>query len=87
MTKEFSILTVWALVLLLLGLTMISSTVLSGAIGLVVALGIAVAKSALVAWRYMHLDEQPALARLSALGAVAWLTILFSMTGFDYLTR
>jgi cytochrome c oxidase subunit 4 len=87
MTKTSSILLVWVLLLVLLGLTMAASTIVSGALGLATGLSIAVAKSGLVAWRFMHLDEEQGLARLAALGAVAWLAILFAMTSLDYLTR
>ncbi|MBX4970042.1 cytochrome c oxidase subunit 4 [Rhizobium binae] len=87
MTKTASILLVWAALLMLLGMTVAASTLLSGAIGLAVGLSIALVKTGLVSWRYMHLDEQPGLARLAAFGAAAWLTILFSLAGLDYLTR
>lgn len=81
MTKTASILLVWAALLMLLGMTVAASTLLSGAIGLAVGLSIALVKTGLVSWRYMHLDEQPGLARLAAFGAAAWLTILFSLAG------
>lgn len=87
MTKTASIAIVWAILLALLALTMALSTVLTGPVGLMVGLTIATAKAGLVAWRFMHLNEQPGLARIAAFGASAWLTILFAMTGLDYLTR
>lgn len=87
MTKTSSILLVWVVLLVLLALTMGASTLVSGALGLTTGLSIAVVKCGLVAWRYMHLDEEQGLARLAAFGAVAWLAILFAMTSLDYLTR
>jgi len=87
MTKTRSILLVWVILLVLLGSTMMASTVISGGFGLTAGLIIAVVKTGLVSWRYMHLDEQTGLARLAAFGAAAWLTILFSLTGLDYLSR
>ncbi len=87
MTKTASIAIVWALLAVLLASTMALSTILTGLAGLLVGLFIATAKAGLVSWRFMHLDEQPGLARIAALGATAWLTILFSLTALDYLTR
>lgn len=87
MIKIRSILLVWGFLLALLGLTMASSMAFSGAVGLAVGLSIALAKTGFIAWQYMHLGEQPGLARIAAIGALAWLIILFSMTGLDYITR
>lgn len=87
MSKTASIAIVWALLAVLLASTMALSTVLTGPIGLMVGLAIATAKAALVGWRFMHLDEQPGLGRIAALGATAWLVILFALTGLDYMTR
>lgn len=87
MTKTASVTLVWALLLGLLTLTVMLSMILSGPVGLLAALFMASAKAGLVAWRFMHLNKQPGLARIAAFGASAWLTILFAMTGLDYLTR
>ena len=87
MSKTASIAVVWALLALLLASTMALSTVLTGPIGLLTGIAIATAKAGLVSWRFMHLDEQPGLARIAAIGATAWLVILFSLTGLDYMTR
>jgi cytochrome c oxidase subunit 4 len=78
---------IWMVLLLLLAATIGGSLLLSGAIGLVVSLSIAVAKSALIYWRYMHLREETALTRIAALGAAAWLLILLLFLCVDYLTR
>jgi cytochrome c oxidase subunit 4 len=87
MSKTASIAIVWALLALLLASTMVLSTILTGPVGLLAGLAIATAKAGLVSWRFMHLDEQPGLARIAAIGATAWLVILFSLTGLDYMTR
>ncbi len=87
MTKTASIAIVWALLAVLLASTMALSTMLTGPAGLLTGLLIATAKAGLVSWRFMHLDEQPGLARIAALGATTWLTILFALTALDYLTR
>lgn len=87
MTKTASIAIVWGLLAVLLASTMALSTILTGPAGLLSGLFIATAKAGLVSWRFMHLDEQPGLARIAALGATAWLTILFALTALDYLTR
>lgn len=85
--KTGSIFTVSCLLLGLLALTMGFSGILSGPFGLTAGLAIALAKAGLLGWRFMHLDEQPGLARIAAMGAAVWLTIPFAMTGLDYLTR
>ncbi len=78
---------IWIILLLLLAATIGGSFLLSGAIGLMVSLSIAAAKSALIYWRYMHLNEETALARIAALAAAAWLLILLLFLCVDYLTR
>ncbi|MEZ2224057.1 cytochrome C oxidase subunit IV family protein [Rhizobium sp. RCC_161_2] len=78
---------IWSVLLLLLAATIGNSFLLGGAIGLMVSLSIAVAKSALIYWRYMHLKEETALARIAALTGAAWLLILLLFLCVDYLTR
>ena len=78
---------IWMILVLLLGTTIGASLVLSGAIGLSVSLSIALAKSALIYWRYMHLNEETALSRMAALAAAVWLLILLVFLCVDYLTR
>lgn len=87
MSKTASIAIIWLLLTLLLASTMAMSTLLTGPAGLLASLSIATAKAGLVSWRFMHLDEQPALARIAAIGATTWLIILFALTGLDYMTR
>jgi cytochrome c oxidase subunit 4 len=78
---------IWLVLMLLLAGTIASSFLFTGLLGLAVSLTIAGAKSGLIYWRYMHLNEEPPLLRLAALGAVAWVTILLVFLSVDDLTR
>lgn len=53
----------------------------------ILALGISLAKTFLVAAFYMHLRESGGLVRLFAGAALLWLAILFGFTLADYATR
>lgn len=87
MGVKAQILLVWLALLSLLAATMGGSLVFSGAVGLAVSLGIALAKSGMIYWKYMHFGEQPGLLRVSALAACAWLATLLLFLVLDYLTR
>ncbi|NTH49279.1 caa(3)-type oxidase subunit IV [Agrobacterium rhizogenes] len=78
---------IWIVLLLLLAATIGNSFLLGGAIGPMVSLSIAMAKSALIYWGYMHLNEETALGRTAALAGAAWLLILLPFLCVDYLTR
>lgn len=78
---------VWIVLLALLGLTLAASFVLSGMIGLTIALAVASVKSGLVFWRYMQLREVSSLLRIAALGALFWVFVLLTFVTADYLTR
>ena len=58
-----------------------------GPFNTVVALGIAVFKSALVVLFFMHAKYSPRLTWAVIVGAVLWLGILLLLTMGDYLTR
>ena len=77
----------WAALMALLGLTIGATFLPLGPFMPAVNLGIAFAKTALVLWVFMHLDELGGVVRLAAVGAVAWIVILLLMTAVDYLTR
>lgn len=77
----------WVALMVLLGITIGATFLPLGPFMPVVNLGIAFAKAALVFWVFMHLRELGGLVRLAAAGAVAWIVILFLLTGADYLTR
>jgi cytochrome c oxidase subunit 4 len=87
MGTKAQIVLIWLALLLLLAATVGGSLVFSGAVGLLVSLGIAFTKSGMIYWKYMHVGEQPGLLRVTAFAAGAWLIILFLFTAADYLTR
>ena len=78
---------VWAVLMALLGVTIGATFLPLGPFMPIVNVGVALTKAAIIFWFYMHLRELGGLVRLVALGAVAWLLILFSLTAADYLTR
>lgn len=73
--------------MVLLGLTWGVAYLPLGAWNLVVALGIAGAKAALVIFVFMHLRSSPRLVWLFAAAGVFWLMILFGLTLNDYISR
>jgi cytochrome c oxidase subunit 4 len=88
--RPISTLTNVAVCLALLGLTL--ATTLLGRVdlepwNLVIALGIAAAKAALIAVYFMHLRHGTALVRLAVAGGVLWLMILLLGTMDDFMTR
>lgn len=87
MGTKTQIVTIWLALLLLLAATFGASFAFTGAVGILVSLGIAFTKAGMVYWKYMHVGEQPGLLRIAAVAAGAWLAILFMLTAADYLTR
>jgi cytochrome c oxidase subunit 4 len=53
----------------------------------VASMTISVAKTLLVATFFMHLIRSEGLIRLAAAGGLLWLSVLFTLTWSDYLTR
>jgi cytochrome c oxidase subunit 4 len=78
---------IWLALIVLLSLSVAGSFVFSGPLNILVSWGTATIKAALILWFYMHLREESGLARLMAVGAIAWLAVLLIMTGADYGTR
>lgn len=78
---------VWLALLILLGVTAGMAHVPLGPFNLVLALGIAVAKIALVAIFFMHLRRPDPLLRLAACAAILWILFLFALSFADLLTR
>jgi len=78
---------VWLALMLLLAATLGSSFVLTGPFSLATSLTIAFAKTALIYWFFMHLNEERGLSRLTALAAFGWLVILFLFVLLDYASR
>jgi caa(3)-type oxidase subunit IV len=80
-------LAVWVGLMLLLGATLFAAYLPLGRFNLVLALGIAVAKGALVLMFFMQLQRPDPLLRLAAATALLFLAFLFSLTFSDLLTR
>jgi cytochrome c oxidase subunit 4 len=77
----------WLVLLLLVGVTLVGAYQPLGRLGIVLSLGIAVVKSAIVLAVFMKLPQGPPLARLYAAAGVFWLLIMFGLASADYLTR
>lgn len=80
-------LTVWALLMALLGLTVGAHYVVTGAWKVVANLGIGTIKAGLIAWYFMHLARSGGLVRLVAIIGPLWLALLIGLSLADYLTR
>jgi cytochrome c oxidase subunit 4 len=78
---------VWGALMALLALTLLAAEFELGLLNPVINLSIAAAKTGLIAWFFMHLEEDTALVRSAAIVAVVWLAILFLIGFADYLTR
>jgi cytochrome c oxidase subunit 4 len=87
MAGSLRLILVWLALMALLGLTFAGSFHFTGATSLTYSLGIALAKAVLIFWFFMHLREEGGLIRLAAIGAAAWLMILFLLTAADYMAR
>jgi cytochrome c oxidase subunit 4 len=78
---------VWLALSALLALTVGASFVLHGEWSVMVGLGIALAKAALVFWFFMRLKDETGLVRIFAVGAAIWLVLLLLFSSGDYVTR
>ena len=78
---------VWAGLLALLGATLAGAYLPLGRLNLVLALGIAAAKAALVLLFFMQLRRPDPLLRLAASAALVFMAFLFTLTFADVLTR
>ncbi len=78
---------VWIALMLLLAATVTSAYVPLGAFNSAINLVIAAIKVVLVALFFMRLKSSNALIRLAAITGLFWLSILFVLSGADYLTR
>ena len=77
----------WVALIVLLGLTVLASFILSGPASLAASMGIALAKATLIFWFFMHLSEEGGVVRLFAVAAIAWLLIFGLLMATDYATR
>jgi cytochrome c oxidase subunit 4 len=79
--------TIWAVLLLLLVVTVGASYFHFGRVNTLVALCIAMVKAALIALYFMRLRTSSKLIWVVAVGSLVWLAILFTLTISDYATR
>lgn len=86
-SETASFVLVWAALLALLAATVGISFLHLGAWNSVLNLGIAIVKTGLILWFYMHLRRARSLVRLAGATAPLWLAILFGLALSDYLTR
>ena len=85
--KVGTLVTVWAALIVLTGLTSAASYVDVGEWNIVVALLIAVTKASLVVWIFMGVRYVTTLTRLFVVAGLVWLFIMILLTASDYSTR
>lgn len=86
-TTTRTIVTVYALLMGLLAVTIGATYLPLGNFKPVVNLGIAVLKTGLIVWVFMHLREVTPMVRLFAAAALFWLALLIGIGLSDWLTR
>ena len=79
--------TIFALLLLLTGLTVLARNIDLGILNAPIAMTIAFAKTFLVVLYFMHLKHSTRLTWVVVIGAFLWLAVLFVLTLSDYLSR
>jgi cytochrome c oxidase subunit IV len=79
--------TIWLALFVLLAITVGSAYLPLGAANGAINLGVAAAKTALIALFFMNLLMSSVLVRLAAAAGMFWLVFLFALTAGDYLTR
>jgi cytochrome c oxidase subunit IV len=77
----------WAVLLLLLGLSVLSAYCNIGIFHPIVNFGIALTQAALVFILFMKLRERPSLQWVFAAMGFFWLFVLFTLSAADYFTR
>jgi len=82
-----TLVTVWATLIVLTGVTSAASYVDVGEWNIVVALLIAVTKASLVVWIFMGVRHVTTLTRLFVVAGLVWLFIMILITASDYSTR
>jgi cytochrome c oxidase subunit 4 len=82
-----TILFAWAALLALLALTIAASFAPLGHVLPYVSYGIAIAKTAVIAWIFMELRIRDGLQRIAIAAGVLWLAILFVLLFADIQTR
>ena len=78
---------IFAILLILTGVTVAAAYVDLGRFNTVVALAIACFKALIVVLYFMHLKYSTRLIKLTVIAGLYWMGILFALTLGDYLTR
>ncbi len=77
----------WLALLVLMSTSLASSYLHLGTGNVVAGIGIAVVKTVIVAWWFMHLRASSPMIRLTALAGLFMLALLVTLSGVDYRTR
>ena len=85
--KVRTLVTVWAALIALTGLTTAVSYLELGWLNIVVALFIAVFKASMVVWIFMGVRFTTSLTKLFVVAGLVWLSILILITFSDYTSR
>ena len=78
---------IWAILMVLTGLTVFASYVDMGDFNIIVALTIATIKGTLVVLFFMHLYYSSKLTKVTVIAAMFFLFLLLALSLTDYLTR
>ena len=78
---------IWAILMVLTGLTVFASYIEMGDFNIVVALLIATIKATLVVLFFMHLYYSSKLTKVTVIAAIFFLFLLLALSLTDYLTR
>ena len=78
---------VWGALMILLALTVGSAYIPLGPFNIAINLSVAAIKDVLIAIFFMKLNKSAPLLRLAAVAGLFWLTLMFILTGSDYLSR
>lgn len=78
---------IFAILLILTGVTVAAAYVDLGRFNTVVALAIACSKAMIVVLYFMHVKYSTRLIKLTVIAGLYWMGILFALTLGDYLTR
>lgn len=78
---------VYVALLILLAITVTAASIEHRAIGVAVALTIAIIKAVLIALIFMQLRHATPVVRVFVVAGIVWLSFLLMLTAADYLTR
>jgi cytochrome c oxidase subunit 4 len=88
MSRETGLLIVtWAVLMVLLAVTVACALAPIGPIKSVVNIGAALIKAGLIYWVFMHLKEVSGFLRIAAVGAALWILLLGGMLYTDIASR